>query len=260
MLAIRNFVAVVVLVLAVAPALAAHGLAGLGEALEGAALGHVALGRRVVARARAPVVDEAVGLQLADHRVEARVGELGDVHVPEHLVDRAVAREQLAHLRPHVFEVPRLVGLVARPGAEHLVVAAQVRVVGVMPVRQRVVEPEENAAPAAGLGQHGEHVPPVRRVRHLVVGLRGVPHAEAVVVLGGEAEVLHAGRLQRVEPALGVVAARVELGDELLVVAPLHAPAPQDLLVPRRDRVQPPVHEQAEALLEEPVAAVAELP
>ena len=78
------------------------------------------------------------------------------------------------------------------------------------------------------------------------------------MVLGGEADVLHARLLRQVKPHIGVETGGVELVEQLLVLPSWDLPAPLDLLVPRRDGIHTPVHEQAEALIEEPVASVAE--
>jgi len=49
----------------------------------------------------------------------------------------------------------------------------------------------------------------------------------------------------------------VPAAGQLLVVGARHAGAPLLLLVPALDGIQPPVHEEAEPLLEEPVARIA---
>ncbi len=151
------------------------------------------------------------------------------------------------------------VGVVAGFGGGKLVVAALVGVVGVVPIGDGVVEAEGDAAGVAGVGEHGDDVALVRGVHHVEVGLLGVPEAEAVVVLGGEADVFHAGVLEDVEPGVGVAFGGVELVDKGLVLGAGDAAAPLFLLVPGVDGVEAPVDEEAEALLEEPVACVAEV-
>ena len=49
-----------------------------------------------------------------------------------------------------------------------------------------------------------------RRVHDVVIGLLRVPQAEAVVVLRGEHDVLHAGVLGDVDPLVGVELRRIE--------------------------------------------------
>ena len=67
------------------------------------------------------------------------------------------------------------------------------------------------------------------------------------MVLGGEADILHAGGLGEVEPGVRGEVARVELGHEALVVLFGDLGAPLLLLVPAGDGVEAPVDEQAEA-------------
>jgi hypothetical protein len=110
----------------------------------------------------------------------------------------------------------------------------------------------------AGSGQLRKHIFGVGRARDFVVGLLRIPHAEAVDVLGREREVAHAGFLRQIEPSLRVEFPGVELGHERRVLGAAKALAVHVLLVPAADCIDAPVDEQAEALLEKPVAAVAE--
>ena len=86
------------------------------------------------------------------------------------------------------------------------------------------VEAEEQAVLAARLAELADEVAlPIlpRAVLHRVLGgLRG-PEAEAVVVLGGEDDALHAGALERAHPLLGVEALGGEGLSGSIAIAPL---------------------------------------
>ena len=58
-------------------------------------------------------------------------------------------------------------------------------------------------------------------VAHAVVGILGGPEAEAVVVLGGDDDALHAGVVERLGPLLAVEAGRVETLQRGVAISPL---------------------------------------
>ena len=81
------------------------------------------------------------------------------------------------------------------------------RVIVVVPVRVGVVDPELDALRSTGISKHLDDVLFVGRgVHNVEVGVLRVPHGEAVVVLRGDDDVVHAGSLR--EAGVG---ARVEL-------------------------------------------------
>jgi len=131
------------------------------------------------------------------------------------------------------------------------------RILGVVPVEQRVVEADPQALLAEGLDHGGQEVLAPRGLGGLVVGVRRVPQAEALVVLGGDHEVLHAGVLRRPGPGLGIVEVRVEVVEVLLVILVLGALVVLDPLVARGQGVEPPVDEHPEPILDEPPGVAA---
>ena len=253
-------VGVVILVLPPSPTLHADRLAGFGALREGdedrAFLGIVALRRTKVAPVVAPVVDHRGGLELADERVDRRVYALVDIHVPPKPMDRAVVRHQLRHLGAHILGVLVQIGAIARLRRQ-LVVTPLVRVVRVMPVRDRVVEAERKLPPVTGLGQFLQQVAGVGGVSAVEVGVLRRKQAESVVMFGREAQVSHAIALGHVQPGVGIELRRIPTRRELAVLRARDAAAPLVLLVPSFDRVQAPVHEQSVATLKPPVAGIA---
>ena len=124
--------------------------------------------------------------------------------------------------------------------------------VGVVPVDEGVVEADLEALGAEGLDQGAEQVAPGGGVGGLVVGEGGVPEAEALVVLGGDDEVLHAGVAGLLGPDARVVEVGVEVVEVLLVVFVADVLLVAHPLVAGGERVEAPVDEQAEAVVEEP--------
>ena len=137
-----------------------------------------------------------------------------------------------------------------------------------MPVRFRIIRPDADSlfpeGRKHGLGDVGPFVGVKRTVlrRDLVVGLRRVEHAKAIMMLGGKNHVTHAGVLRRARPLLRVELLRVKSLAQVFIcrdirkiiarVVPLSL-APT--LVFRTDRprlddpplaVGPPVHHQPE--------------
>ncbi len=237
------------------PVVGAHGLVRL-----------VLLRGDQVARDAEAVVDHGLRLQLADQGEQPlRVPVLGVLAAPpvpvvgvgvveEHVVDGAVPGEQLAHLRVQVGAVPRHVAPLVQ-GVGVRVVPARVHEVHgevrVVPVDQRVVQPQAQPLGAHGLGQLRDQVAPAR-ARDGVVADGGVPQGEAVVVLRGQHHVPHPRLLGRARDRPGVEQVGVEhLGVPLVLLDGLALVAHHPL-VPGRGGVEPEVHEQAEPGLGEP--------
>jgi hypothetical protein len=116
-----------------------------------------------------------------------------------------------------------------------------------MPVAGRIIGAEGDAALFAGFGEFLDHVPLEGRVHDVVVGLFGVPEAEAVVVFGGEHHVFHAGGLGDGDPFIGVELGGVEAFVEVVVFLdgvcaprdqpiswPVRATGPQWMNMPKR--------------------------
>ena len=115
-----------------------------------------------------------------------------------------------------------------------------------MPIAHRVVRAKRDSAPLAGGAKFLHHVAAERRTHDVVVGLLGVPQAEAVVMLGREHHVLHAGRLGNGHPLVGIEAGGVELGVQVIVVGDgrFLSSRPADFMP--RDAHRPPMDEHAE--------------
>ena len=133
-----------------------------------------------------------------------------------------------------------------------MVRVAVVRIVGVVPVEQRVVEPDFQPLRAERLEKLAHKVAVCRCVRRLEVGGGGVEQAEAVVVLGGQHRVLHPRLSSHPRPLAHIAALGVKLVEKrqiLLLRHPLDRPHP---LAARGYRVQSPVDEHPEPRVAKP--------
>ncbi|OPZ73917.1 MAG: hypothetical protein BWY79_02194 [Actinobacteria bacterium ADurb.Bin444] len=238
--------------------MAGHGDAGFPQQRVAVLVEHAGgrdalLGGRQVLLGEGPIVDEDVGVELAGHGVglAGRVG-IGGVHppavIPQH---EGVALDDLLDLGLHVLDEARELGVTLR--AALLLPLEPGQVVGVVPVHDREVVAGPDARLLEGLVVHRQHVLAVGRVGDLVVGGLGVPHAEAVVVLGGEDGVLDAGLLRQRRPFVRVVLHRVELGGQLLVLLLRDLADVADPLTLAEQGVDTPVDEQAELDVLEPL-------
>ena len=196
------------------------------------------------------------GVQLLGFPVVAPFAILARVRkVEPEEVDFAVLRAQLQHLVAHVLGVfahvtHRVLGTFGG------VVAHGVDFVhselGVVPVNQRVVKTHLDALGTERIHRGTNQVFAVRRVGHTVVGVLCRPQTKAFVVLGGDDEILHAGLFGTARPLFGVKEIGVEVVKELLVVGITYLLVVADPLVARRQGVQPPVDEHAEAVVRKP--------
>ena len=88
----------------------------------------------------------------------------------------------------------------------------------VMPVGAGIIKRETEPVLFTSIGKHFQHVLAVRGVHYIVVGLFGIPHTEAVVVLGGKADILHSRGFCKKHPFLRIVFHGVEARGESLVL------------------------------------------
>ena len=198
--------------------------------------------------------DDAVGLQGLDQIVDATALFLGHAHgrVEPHQADLAVVGQQFAQLGQALVAVVLAVVLLA----VGLAVAKAVFLVPVL--RLRVVDAQFHPRLAAGVGQLAERVAAKGRgIYDVVGGAAGMVHGKAVVMLGGEDDVLHARILRQTHDGPGVEALRVKLFGQRAVFLHGYLQMAHDPLGHLRrllalpfaaeQRIQPPVDEHAEA-------------
>ena len=187
------------------------GVAGFPEAGE-VARGdfHVALAQVVAEAVADAAAEEGAGLGLADEGGEFFGVLLGHVAggVEPHVVQRAVVRADFLHLRVAFFaEV-----LIERSRRAVGVLRGAVVAAGGGPVLVvRIVETEAEAGLAGGDGEFLQRVAGERRGVDDVERMGGLEHGEAVVVLRGDDDPLHAGGFRDADDLAGVKGGRVEV-------------------------------------------------
>ena len=207
-----------------------------------------------------PIVNDDAGLELADHADEVGRTPLLPHHVvvgeiEPHDVDLSVVFTKLAHLAVHVVQIVVEIVLRALEGfvvAFGMLAVAVVREIGMVPIDDGIIEADLEPFGAEGVDVFAHEVAMRGRVGRLVIGQLGIEQAEAVVVLGGEHGVFHAGLFGELRPLFRVVIHGIKFveigligfhGDTLLAAHPFAA---------RRNGVQPPMDEHAETILPEP--------
>ena len=188
-------------------------------------LGRDELLRRVeVAESRESVVDQDVRLQRADEVMQPpgapfRARSLPAAVEPEQ-VDGAILGEQLAHLG----EQERHEALpLLRRRPRHLphpigpIGVGERRIVGVMPVGEREVEADAQARRPGRVDELAHQVAAIGRRGDREVAGAGREEREAVVMLGGEHRVAHAGASRARQPVAGALRPRAERRRALVV-------------------------------------------
>ena len=124
-----------------------------------------------------------------------------------------------------------------------------------MPVELRVIEEELDALLAAFVGQRLQHVLVVRRaLDDVVVAHLGIPHREAVVMLAGDRDVLHARGLHHATHSAALNFVGLKWGGKFLVLGNGDLLVVHHPLAVTEHAVDAPMDEQAETRLLEPGA------
>ena len=82
-----------------------------------------------------------------------------------------------------------------------------------------MVETQGHSLFLAGISQLLHHIPFKRRIHDVVIGKFGIPHAEAIVMLGGEANVLRSRFDKQVGPLVRIERSGVKIIDQIPIVA-----------------------------------------
>ena len=170
-----------------------------------------------------------------------------------------VVLDQLLELPLHVGYIFAVVGLTL---FRHCTGVPTVlgRVVRMVPIHDGVVETHPDVVLLARFGQRTQQILLVGRRLNVVLGDLAGPEAEAVMMLRGDHDVLHAGTFCHLHPGIGIELHRVELIDELVIGLNRDLCGPLDpfgvvrvaLPLTGRNCIQPPVDEHAEARLAPP--------
>ena len=218
------------------------------------------------------VIDDDAGLQLARGRDKllglpivlalalhpglvagAVVAGVGEVE-PQY-VDLAIVGQQLSHLIAHVLGVlvhVAVLALLVSIGIFAARVQHVDREIRMMPVDQRVVEAYMQTLGAERIHVFAYQIAARGGVGALVIGVLAVEHAEALVVLGGQHRVLHAGGFGLARPCARIEQVGIKVLEVLVVLLFRYHLAGLNPLVAGGHGVQAPVDEHAEAVAGEP--------
>jgi len=187
---------------------------------------------------------------------EAR-GFVGEIESED--VDLAVVGKEFTHLAVEVVYVfgKILYGAFAGFVVTHGVVVITIGgVAGVVPIEERVVEPDLESFGAEGVYKFTDEVASGGSVGGFEVGEFGIEEAKSFVVFGREDSVFLAGGLCEASPGAGVKAGRIELVEVGLVIVVGDAFLALDPFASGGDGVEAPVDEHAEAVSAEPSETV----
>jgi len=181
---------------------------------------------------------------------------LGIAEVEEEDIDPAELGEDLPHLPMQVVAVGAEIAALVQRLAVGVVtegVDALDRVGRMMPVDQAVVEAHAHVMVAERLDHGTDQISPTRRVEGRVVSQFGVPETEALMMLRRHHEVLHPSRRRGPGPHVRVVQVGIEASEvPSLILLSGGSLVELDPLVSSRQRIEPPMDEQAKTIVGEP--------
>lgn len=118
--------------------------------------------------------------------------------------------------------------------------------VGMVPVDQGIIKAHPEPFRPERFHVFLHQIPPRGGIGAFVVGVLGIEHAEAFVVLGGEHGVFHARRLGRLGPGVSVIEIGIEMLKIFLVFFLRNALPAFHPFMPGGQGIQSPMNEHAE--------------
>ena len=197
------------------------------------------------------VVDDDLGLQLADHGIQLlrtpSLRRVGPAAVVPEDIDLAIVAAQLADLRVHI--VDQFLPAVR-------VFFGSLEIGWIAPVEERVVKAHPHPATMAGLHVCSHQITLGRRLGGRELGHLAVKERKAIVVASREHHVAHVGLFGQPHPGIGIIFLWCEFGRQRSVflvgdVLLVHHP-----LAPGRDRVDSPMDEHAIARVMPPLHSI----
>ena len=140
--------------------------------------------------------------------------------------------------------------------AHGVVLIAIVGIIGMMPIQQRIIQADLEALGAEGVHKLAHGVPAEGGVGGFEIGIPAIEQAEAVMVLGGEDGVFHAGLARHGRPGAGIEIRRRKLPKIGQVIGLGHTLGGAHPLPARGDGIQPPMDKHAEPRLAVPRRAL----
>ena len=124
-----------------------------------------------------------------------------------------------------------------------------------MPVQLRMIEEQLDALPVALVGQHFQNILLIgRRIDDVPVILLRTEHGEAIVMLAGDGDVLHARGFRQRDPFRRIVFGGIELRRQFLIFGDGHFAIIHDPFAIAEHAIYTPVNEHAEPGVLKPFA------
>ena len=223
------------------------------------------LGKRAEAFAAAfkAVVQYYVRLERAHHVHKLARAPLFPTHIvirkiEPHYVYLAIVGAKLAHLSMHIAKVAAKIASLIRvflPVAHWMLSVPVMRKIPVMPIYQRIIQPNVQPLRACGVGKVLHYVPSKHCIGGLKAGRCGIKKAKAVVMFCREYYIFHAGAFCRARPACGIIKLRVKFIKIAHIVGFFHLLRTAHPFAARRYGIKPPMDKHAEARIKEPFHA-----
>ena len=223
------------------------------------------LGKRAEALAAAlkAVVKYYVRLERAHHVHKLARTPLFPTHIvirkiEPHYVYLAVVGAKLAHLSMHIVKVAVKIAAFIRafrPVAHGMLPVPIMRKVLVVPIYQRIIQPNVQPLSTGGIGKILHYVPPKLCIGGLKTGRCGIKKAKAVVMLRREYYIFHAGAFCCARPAGRIIELRIKFVKIVHIVGFFHLLRTAHPFAARRYGVKPPMDKHAEARIKKPFHA-----
>lgn len=123
---------------------------------------------------------------------------------------------------------------------------------GMMPINKRIVEADANTLGAKRINELAYKISAGFSVGTLVVGILGIPHTEALVVLGGKHRILHSCGFSPTRPILWVIQIGIKIFEIFIVMLLSNKLTVLYPLVTCRHCIKPPMDEHTEAVVLKP--------
>ncbi len=131
--------------------------------------------------------------------------------------------------------------------------AAVDRIIGMVPVDKRIIEPDFQAFSPESIYKLPDYIPSERCVCRLIISVFGIPQTESLVVLRRQNNILHSGFLCTFRPFLGIIKVRIKSLEILLVVLRCDPFTVLHPFMTGRKGIQSPVDEHSEPCVGPPL-------
>ena len=178
--------------------------------------------------------------------------------IEPHYVYLAIVGAKFAHLSIHIVKVAFKIAAFVRvfgPVAHGMLPVPIMRKVLMMPIYQRIIQPNVQPLSAGGIGKILHYVPPKLCIGGLKTGRCGIKKAKAVVMLRREYYIFHAGAFRRAHPCGRVVKPWVKFVKIAHIIGFFHLLRTAHPFAARGYGIKPPMDKHAKARIKKPFHA-----